>query len=557
MMKKLLFLSAFLVSVLLYGQSRKNQFHLDSNSAEHALYVSFKTDEALDTKESIVSRFPEIALLVNDFQLNFEQTIVFSDEKWQELEKNALQYSGNAAAVRHLKAILTVLVEQPSNEKLLLLAGEFEKFSTVNYAELISLEPVKPPFDIPPTTPDFIVNQTYIGPNPGLNMQYAWDLGLKGAGIRVRDVEYGFNYNHEDLNEVNAFIAPGMTVSSAATIEYTEHGTPVFGIIMADQGGYGTTGLAHEVTEMILFPEWQESGYNRINAVNQSIQNSTAGDIIIYEMQANGPAPGDTDYVPAEYNNVIWDLTKAASDAGIVIVAAAGNGNQNLDGNLFTGYMGRGNSGAILVGGGTSNLAHNKISYSTYGSRVDVQGWSQNVFACGYGDLMQIGGDFNQAYTNFSGTSSATPLVAACVIVLQSYHHSLTGNYLTGPQLRTVLQDTGIPQGNPSAGNIGPFPNMEAAVQRVYDDYLLGLDVVNKTEFTVFPNPVQNRLKFLTQQDLSETASVEIFNALGQSVFQSEMPGNRELDLSGFAGGMYFVKVSDGKQSATKKIIKQ
>ncbi|HBI01071.1 S8 family peptidase, partial [uncultured Flavobacterium sp.] len=448
------------------------------------------------------------------------------------------------------------IIDNPSNEKLLFLAEEFEKLNSVNYASLISLEPIKPPFDIPPTTPDFMVNQTYIGPNPGLNMQYAWDLGLKGLGIRVRDVEYGFNSNHEDLNEVNVSIAAGMTIAEDA-LQYSQHGTSVFGIIIAGNDGYGMTGLAHEATEMILYPEWQEIGYSRINAVNQSIQNSTVGDVIIYEMQEDGPASGSSDFVPAEYNSVIWDLTKAASDAGIVIVAAAGNGNQNLNGTLFTSYMNRGNSGAIIVGGGLSNLTHNKISYSTHGSRVDLQGWAQNVFACGYGTLIMINDDVNQGYVNFSGTSSATPMVAACAIVLQSYHHSLTGNYLTGPQLRTILQETGIPQGNPSAGNVGPFPNMKDAVLRVYDDYLLGLDVVNTTEFTVFPNPVQNQLKFLTHQDLSEMASVEIFNTLGQSVFQAKMPQDKQLDVSTLSGGVYFVKVSDGNQSATKKIIKK
>jgi subtilisin family serine protease len=557
MIKKILFIFTFLVSLFLNAQSRKNQFHLNGNSSKHELHVSFNADVVLKDKESILNQFSEIALLSDEFQLNFEKTISFSDEKWNDLEKNTIQYSGNTASVHQLKNIFKVIVDNPSNEKLLLLATEFEKLNSVNYASLISLEPIKPPLDIPPTTPDFMVNQTYIGPNPGLNMQYAWDLGLKGDGIRVRDVEYGFNKNHEDLNEVNAFLAPGMTVSSDATATYTEHGTAVVGIIIAGNDGYGMTGLAHEASEVILFPEWQEIGYSRINAVNQSIQNSTVGDVIIYEMQEDGPTSSSTDFVPAEYNSVIWDLTKAASNAGIVIVAAAGNGNQNLNGSLYQSYMNRGNSGAIIVGGGLSNLTHNKISYSTHGARVDVQGWSQNVFACGYGTLIMINDDINQGYVNFSGTSSATPMVAACAIVLQSYHYSLTGNYLTGPQLRTILQETGIPQGNPSAGNIGPFPNMQAAVQRVYDDYVLALDVVNTTEFTIFPNPVQNQLKFLTNQDLSSMASVEIFNALGQSVFQAKMPNDRQLNVSNLSSGMYFVKVSDGNQFTTKKIIKK
>lgn len=556
MIKKILFIFTFLVSLFLNAQTRKNQFQLNSNSSKHEFHVSFNADVVLKDKESILTQFSDVASLSNEFQLNFEKTISFSDDKWNDLEKNAKQYAGNSSSVHQLKNIFRVIVDNSSNENLLLLATEFEKLNSVNYASLISLEPIKPPFDIPPTTPDFMVNQTYIGPNPGLNMQYAWDLGLKGQGIRVRDVEYGFNSNHEDLNEVNAFLAPNMTIAEDA-LPFTQHGTAVVGIVIAGSDGYGMTGLAHEASEVILFPEWQEIGYDRIYAVSQSIENSTAGDVIIYEMQEDGPTASLTDYVPAEYNNVIWDLTKAASDAGIVIVAAAGNGNQNLNGTLYANYMNRGNSGAIIVGGGLSNLTHNKISYSTHGARVDVQGWSQNVFACGYGNQILIENDINQGYTNFAGTSSATPMVAACAIVLQSYHHSLTGNYLTGPQLRTILKETGIPQGNPSAGNIGPFPNMETAVQRVYDDYVLGLDVINRTEFSVFPNPVQNQLTFLTHQDLSAMASVEIFNALGQAIFQAKMPQDKQLDVSILSSGIYFVKVSDGNQSATKKIIKK
>ncbi|RAR46816.1 S8 family peptidase [Flavobacterium lacus] len=555
MIKKLLILFSILFSILTNGQTRKNQFHLNSESNKHELHLSFKSDLVLNNKDAILNQFSELEGITAIFQLDFIKSISFSDEKWNELERNAILLNGNAVSIAKLKNIFKVIVDNPTNDRLFFLATQFEQFESVEYASLISLEPIKPPFDIPPTTPDFFVNQTYVGPNPGLNMSYAWEMGLKGAGIRVRDVEYGFNSNHEDLNEVNAFIASGMTISSDATATYTEHGTAVFGIIIAGNDGYGITGLAHDATEMVLYPEWQEIGYDRIYAVNQSIQNSTVGDIIIYEMQDGVGAP-------AESNSVIWDLTKAASDAGIVVVAAAGNGNQNLDEAIYADYMSRGNSGAIIVGAGTPDLNHfrfNQINWwgSTYGSRVDLQGWARNVFTCGYGTAIMINNDINQGYTNFSGTSAATPMVAACAIVLQSYHHSLTGNYLTGTQLRTILKETGIPQGNPVTGNVGPFPNMQTALQRVYDDYLLGLDSVNETEFTVFPNPVQNQLKFLTQQDLSEMAAVEIFNALGQSVFQSMMPNEKQVDVSNLSSGMYFVKVSDGNQSATKKIIKK
>ena len=145
-------------------------------------------------------------------------------------------------------------------------------------------------------------------------------------------------------------------------------------------------------------------------------------------------------------------MTKAATDAGLTIVAAAGNGNNNnvgedLDASANVLYMARGNSGAIIVGAGSPNMAHNKLGFSTYGSRVDVQGWGQSVYTASKGDAVMIGGDFNQRYTNFTGTSAATPtpIVASCAVVLQSYYYSLTGNYISGIQIRSLLKATGIP----------------------------------------------------------------------------------------------------------------
>ncbi|MNX84180.1 Alkaline elastase YaB precursor [compost metagenome] len=308
--------------------------------------------------------------------------------------------------------------------------------------------------------------------------------------------------------------------------------------------------MAYGAAQMMLAPEWQTSGYNRVAAVTQAIANSAAGDILIYEMQATG-AQGN--YGPAEYVGAVWDLTKAATDAGIIIVAAAGNGAENLDSAPYLNYRNRGNSGAIMVGAGDNTINHNKLSFSTYGARVDVHAWGTGVFASGYGDAQQIGGDFNQYYTNFSGTSSATPIVASCAIVLQSYYHSLTGNYMTPVQMRNLLQSTGIPQG--TGGNIGPIPNMQAAILQVQSEFL-SVDEVSGLEFIVYPNPATDRLTIKTK-DLSAGARVEICNAVGQRVYGAAISEDNAIDLSSFSQGLYFVKVVDGNRSETKKIIKK
>lgn len=556
-MKKITLIISFALFSLSasFAQNRKGSFVLEKGSNAHELYVSFEPSmhfegEAYETK--VLQMIPDFKALQAEYSIVLEKAILISDEKLQEMEQKAIELTGKGNSVAKLRNILKVKIDNPTNERLWALAKKLEGFQEVEYCSFSSLEPIQPPFDIAPTTPNFEVNQTYILPNPGVNMTYAWGLNLTGAGIRVRDVEYGFNANHEDLNERNVFLAPGMTISSSASVSYTEHGTAVFGIVYGDKGAYGISGMAYGASEMILAPEWQVSGYNRVNAVTQAIANSAAGDVLIYEMQTTG-AQGE--FGPAEYSGVIWDLTKAATDAGIVIVAAAGNGAEDLDSAPYQSYRNRGNSGAIIVGAGDNTINHDKLYFSTFGNRVDVQGWGTGVFSSGYGDARQIGGDFNQYYTNFSGTSSATPIVASCAIVLQSYYHSLTGNYMTSVQMRNLLKLTGLPQGTGAAGNIGQFPDMQAAILQIQQEFL-SVEKISGLEFIAYPNPAQDKLTIMTK-NLSTDAKVDISNSLGQFIYKGAISEENTIDLSSFSQGLYFVKVTDGNKTLTKKIVKK
>lgn len=555
MKKKLLYYILILsFSVTISAQNRKGELYLTPGSNQHELYVSFLTSVQFDTSDYLnvlLRSVPEIKSINDQFHPQFEKGIAISDEKLNFMESEAIRISKNGASVRKLRNILKVKIENPTNERLLDLATKLEQLKEVDYCSLMSLTPIAPPGDIPPVTTNYEPAQTYIGANPGVNMSYAWGLGLTGSGMRVRDCEYGFNKSHEELVDGNVFLAPGMTISTSATTAYTEHGTAVLGIIYANKGAYGISGMAYGAQEVVQFPEWQQTGYDRLYAITQAIGNSVAGDVVIYEMQTGGQSGN---YVPTEYTQAIWDATKAATDAGIIVVAAAGNGNENLDAAFYLSYRNRGDSGAIIVGAGSADVGHNKLSFSTYGARVDVQGWGGGVRATGYGDYIAVGGDFNQNYTTFSGTSSATPIVASCAIVLQSYYHGLTGNYLTSVQMRNLLKTTGIAQG--TGGNIGPLPNMQTAIAQV--NVLSVQENSNLVVFNVYPNPTKDIITISTQEDLSGNAKVEITNAIGQQVYASNISvGNNDISVADFQSGLYFVKVINGGKSSVRKIIKQ
>jgi hypothetical protein len=79
-------------------------------------------------------------------------------------------------------------------------------------------------------------------------------------------------------------------------------------------------------------------------------------------------------------------------------------------------------------------------------------------------------------------------------------------------------------------------------------------EVVLNNNLTLFPNPSSG--KFTVENKHVENGTIEIFDLFGQLVYSL---GNfnkvQEIDISGFAKGMYLVKVYDGKTYYTKKIV--
>lgn len=73
--------------------------------------------------------------------------------------------------------------------------------------------------------------------------------------------------------------------------------------------------------------------------------------------------------------------------------------------------------------------------------------------------------------------------------------------------------------------------------------------------FGVYPNPVKgNSLTVTTSSTEAKTAN--IFNVLGRKVFSQRFSSmNKTMDISGISSGVYIMKVSEGNNIATKKLI--
>ena len=104
------------------------------------------------------------------------------------------------------------------------------------------------------------------------------------------------------------------------------------------------------------------------------------------------------------------------------------------------------------------------MPFSSYGSRIDVQAWGENVVTTGYGDAFPTL-DIRQRYTlGFGGTSSATPMVAAAAIAIQGVRKACGKPPLTPHHMRNLLVNTGAAQ-PAGEGHIGPMPRVDAALQ--------------------------------------------------------------------------------------------
>jgi hypothetical protein len=313
------------------------------------------------------------------------------------------------------------------------------------------------------TSPNFAPAQTYkgkappgIGPIPNVK-------GSDARGMSFADVEYDWTLAHEDLRIPNLrFLETELTSDRFGG---PDHGTAVLGILSGIPNSFGVTGIAPGAFAYVAAASSTELGYQPARAIGLAMNKLKPGDVIIIEQQAS--VCGLEDFGPLEFYQDVFDVISAASAKGIIVVAAAGNGDVNLDRDTCRGAFDRSkrDSQAIIVGAGSST-DRTKLSFSSYGSRVDVQGWGENVTTTGYGDAYNPTNDVRRHYTkSFNGTSSATPIVAGTVLVIQGVRKACGLPPATPLEMRDLLVRTGIRQGSPRARNIGPLPNLQAALR--------------------------------------------------------------------------------------------
>ena len=293
--------------------------------------------------------------------------------------------------------------------------------------------------------------------------------GYTGAGIGVAVIDSGITANHDDLgasasSKLGQRVTKFVDFINNRTTKYDDwgHGTHVAGIIAGSgYDSYGERAGIAPKANIVALKALDAEGKGRIShiiaALDWIVTNRVEHNIRVVNMSLGAG-------VFESYNTDPLTLaTKRAVDAGIVVVAAAGNYGKAKDGTTQYGAIGApGNAPWVLTVGassteGTVDRRDDKMAgYSSRGPTMIDFGAKPDLVAPGTGTVSLSNPDslfyttkasflvagkrsglLFQPYLTLSGTSMAAPVVAGTVALMLEANPRLTPN-----MVKAILQFT-------------------------------------------------------------------------------------------------------------------
>ncbi len=360
-----------------------------------------------------------------------------------------------------------------------------------------------------------------------LKAEQVW-TSTQAAGMKIAVIDTGVG-QHEDL--ANSRILPGIDLSGAAGNGRNDgngHGTHCAGIIGATlNNSVGIAGLAPAVS-IIPVKVLDDNGSGYDSAVAQGITWATDHGANVISLSLGGP----------DYTEALDVATQYAISHGVVVIAAAGNERETGSPVEYPGAL----SGVVAVAATDQNDSYG--SFSNAGSYVDLS-------APGVGILSTLPG--NQ-YASWSGTSMATPYVAAAAALVQARATAGLGS-LAVPELTGILTGTADDLGPPGRDNdygfglvdplaavaavAGPTPeltdagNSLAAATALPPELVVEQDLrsADDVDFWSFDVSVPSRVN-VSLTNLPADYDLDLFNAAGVRIGSSQSPGTTPETLS-------------------------
>ncbi len=271
----------------------------------------------------------------------------------------------------------------------------------------------------------------------------AWDLSTGSSDVVIGIIDSGIDYTHPDLsaaifsnvnepidgidNDGNGYVDDNMgwnfVDASRDPMDRLYHGTHVAGIAGASgNNGTGITGVNWSVSLLPLrFLGGDGSGLisHALAAVNYAIDLKKNRGINVRVLNNSWGSPGPC---PASLRNAV----RAANEAGILFVAAAGNAQWNIDQN-FRQYHPASCDGVLAVAAIDRRGA--LASFSNFGpDSVLIAAPGVDIFSTWMKSAAQASG---KEYHSISGTSMAAPFVSgAAALVAEAYPNLSPGEIM-------------------------------------------------------------------------------------------------------------------------------
>ena len=315
-------------------------------------------------------------------------------------------------------------------------------------------------------------------------------MGYNGAGVGVAVVDSGITGWHDDLTVANG---QGQRVShfvdfvNGYTQPYDDwgHGTHVAGIVAGN--GFDMNGTRNAIApgaNIIALKALDAQGHGTISsiiaAIDYAVANKNALNIRVINLSLGAG-------VSESYTTDPLTLAaKHAVDAGIVVVAAAGNLGKGANGQPQYGAIGSpGNApwvitvGASSTNGTVARQDDTMAAFSSRGPTMYDYAAKPDLVAPGFGTISMadplsafyttkanflLGGLLDPGYTPYialSGTSMAAPVVSGTVALMMQANPDLTPNLVKGILQFTSQEYPGYDALTQGAG----FLNARGAVQ--------------------------------------------------------------------------------------------
>jgi len=286
----------------------------------------------------------------------------------------------------------------------------------------------------------------------------AWDISRGDSTIVIAVLDTGLDVTHPDVNGKNTYTGYDFINGDFGIQDDQGHGTNVAGIAAAStNNGLGVAGACWNC-QIMPVKVCDADGNCLSSVVQNGIYWAVDHGANVINMSLAGATSG--------FGAILWqDAIDYAYNDGVVVAAAAGNNNEDLD-VAYSSYPAQANH-VIAVGATNEYDLRCDTSYFTclwwwpnpgsgHGSSLDVMApgvlslWSTDLM----GSLGYSTGDYS---TDFGGTSAATAFVSGLAGLILSVNPSLSPD-----QVENIIEQSAVDLGVAGRDNFFGYGRIDA-----------------------------------------------------------------------------------------------